>query len=202
MNQAEGARRVESIQAIPTNYKGYRMRSRLEARWAVFFDALGLSWEYEQEGYVCGTSAWLPDFVIGAHHQIPVEIKPADYDKIDLDGYISTITRVTCFSVEKGQSTIARSSLLIFGTPWAYTALFLCSGYESGDVLNVRFSIGRRDDREIWLQDSDNLFAECLLDFNADDSGRYPLDDHPKLEAAVIASKSARFEFGESGATV
>lgn len=31
------------MKAIETRYKGYRFRSRLEARWAVFFDALGLS---------------------------------------------------------------------------------------------------------------------------------------------------------------
>lgn len=36
---------------IETRYKGYRFRSRLEARWAVFFDVLGVRWEYEPEGY-------------------------------------------------------------------------------------------------------------------------------------------------------
>lgn len=40
-----------TIKAIETSYKGYRFRSRLEARWAVFFDALGIEWEYEKEGY-------------------------------------------------------------------------------------------------------------------------------------------------------
>lgn len=28
---------AENIKAIETEYKGYRFRSRLEARWAVFF---------------------------------------------------------------------------------------------------------------------------------------------------------------------
>lgn len=52
-----------SIKAIETHYKGYRFRSRLEARWAVFFDALGLQWEYEPEGYDLGEAGWyLPDF--------------------------------------------------------------------------------------------------------------------------------------------
>lgn len=37
--------------AIQTVYKGYKFRSRLEARWAVFFDALGITWQYEKEGY-------------------------------------------------------------------------------------------------------------------------------------------------------
>lgn len=40
--------------AIETVYKGYRFRSRLEARWAVFFDYLKIRWEYEPEGYYVG----------------------------------------------------------------------------------------------------------------------------------------------------
>ena|ERR1043166_9258726 len=49
--------------AIETQYRGYRFRSRLEARWAVYFDALHLQWEYEKEGFrfACGT-CYLPDF--------------------------------------------------------------------------------------------------------------------------------------------
>ena len=52
-----------SVKPIETVYKGYRFRSRLEARWAVFFDALGAEWEYEPEGFVLedGTR-YLPDF--------------------------------------------------------------------------------------------------------------------------------------------
>lgn len=54
-----------NIKAIETQYKGYRFRSRLEARWAVFFDALGLKWEYEPEGYDLGEGDWyLPDFYL------------------------------------------------------------------------------------------------------------------------------------------
>jgi len=53
------------IKAIETRYKGYRFRSRLEARYAVFFDALGIEWEYEKEGYDLGVKGWyLPDFSI------------------------------------------------------------------------------------------------------------------------------------------
>lgn len=52
------------IKAIPTRYKGYHFRSRLEARWAVFFDAVGIKWEYEKEGYTNGEDNYLPDFVL------------------------------------------------------------------------------------------------------------------------------------------
>lgn len=53
------------IKAIETSYKGYRFRSRLEARWAVFFDALGLKWEYEPEGFDLKAGRYLPDFFLG-----------------------------------------------------------------------------------------------------------------------------------------
>ncbi len=48
--------------AIETVYKGYRFRSRLEARWAVFFDALGIGWDHEKEGYDLDGVWYLPDF--------------------------------------------------------------------------------------------------------------------------------------------
>lgn len=42
---------TEHFKAIETLYAGCRFRSRLEARWAVFFDTLGIEWVYEKEGY-------------------------------------------------------------------------------------------------------------------------------------------------------
>lgn len=53
-----------TIQAINTYYAGHYFRSRLEARWAKVFDDLGLSWEYEPQGYLVGDErrAYLPDF--------------------------------------------------------------------------------------------------------------------------------------------
>lgn len=56
---------MNEIKAIPTEYKGYLFRSRLEARWAVFFDAMGIEWEYEPEGLVLSDGSWyLPDFYL------------------------------------------------------------------------------------------------------------------------------------------
>jgi hypothetical protein len=53
------------IKAIETVYKGYRFRSRLEARWAVFFDALDIEWLYEPEGFENENGyRYLPDFKI------------------------------------------------------------------------------------------------------------------------------------------
>lgn len=42
---------MENIKPIETVYKGYKFRSRLEARWAVFFDSIGIKYLYEHEGY-------------------------------------------------------------------------------------------------------------------------------------------------------
>lgn len=51
------------MKAIETQYKGYRFRSRLEARWAVFFDRLGIKWDYELEGFeLPDGTRYLPDF--------------------------------------------------------------------------------------------------------------------------------------------
>lgn len=38
---------TRTIQAKPTHYAGIDFRSRLEARWAIFFDCAGVEWIYE-----------------------------------------------------------------------------------------------------------------------------------------------------------
>lgn len=54
---------MSAVKAIETLYRGWRFRSRLEARWAIFFDVLGVKYEYEVEGFDLGDLGWyLPDF--------------------------------------------------------------------------------------------------------------------------------------------
>ena len=51
--------------AIETRYKQRLFRSRLEARYAVLFDALEIKWDYEPEGFDLGGGLWyLPDFFL------------------------------------------------------------------------------------------------------------------------------------------
>lgn len=77
------------IQAIETQYKGYRFRSRLEARWAVFFDALNIEWEYEKEGYDLGKTGWyLPDFWLPKQKTF-LEVKPKLTDQAQLGVYLA-----------------------------------------------------------------------------------------------------------------
>lgn len=63
-----------TIKAIPTEYRGRRYRSRLEAKWAAFFDLA--EWRHEYEPLDMGD--WSPDFsiVAGDTGQHLVEVKP------------------------------------------------------------------------------------------------------------------------------
>jgi hypothetical protein len=44
----------------PTRYKSTLFRSRLEARWAAFFDLMGWCWQYEP----IDLEGWTPDFLV------------------------------------------------------------------------------------------------------------------------------------------
>jgi hypothetical protein len=60
-----------TIAAIPTVYRGRTYRSRLEAKWAAFFDRLG--WRHEYEPFDLGS--WSPDFLLPDLDTL-VEVKP------------------------------------------------------------------------------------------------------------------------------
>lgn len=71
---------MTQIRAIETRYKGYRFRSRLEARWAVVLDSASVRFEYEPEGYeLPNGDRYLPDFYLPDFDTI-VEIKPLGPD--------------------------------------------------------------------------------------------------------------------------
>lgn len=70
-----------TIKAHPTMYNGVQYRSRLEARWAAFFDLI--HWEHEYEPI--DLPGWSPDFRVvfpcghsacSGSHSLLVEIKP------------------------------------------------------------------------------------------------------------------------------
>lgn len=58
------------IEAIRTEYNGVMFRSKLEAHWARFFDAVNIEWEYEPTAL----PGWIPDFLIAGHWL--AEVKP------------------------------------------------------------------------------------------------------------------------------
>ena len=92
---------MSHIKAIETKYAGCHFRSRLEARWAVFFDALGLRWQYEPEGYECEwrlqlsdeTFPYLPDFYLPTMNTF-VEVK-GQMDDNELDRFCNAVASLT-----------------------------------------------------------------------------------------------------------
>ena len=52
------------MKPIETRYLNCKFRSRLEARWAAFFKACGIKFDYEAEGYANNNSPYLPDFLL------------------------------------------------------------------------------------------------------------------------------------------
>lgn len=74
---------METIKPIETIYNGYKFRSRLEARWAVFFDAAGIRYEYEPQGFNLGDGiCYLPDFYL-PDDDVWVEIKGKELDDME-----------------------------------------------------------------------------------------------------------------------
>jgi hypothetical protein len=72
---------MNEARAINTQYAGRLFRSRLEARWAVFYNALGIPWMYEPEGFLLSDGAdsvaYLPDFYLPTLNCF-IEIKPQE----------------------------------------------------------------------------------------------------------------------------
>lgn len=161
--------------AIETRYKGYRFRSRLEARWAVFFDTLGLEWEYEPEGFDLGDGVrYLPDFRIGNYW---IEVKPkAGHDEQFAKAKRFAATGATVIGLGGLPGTIAYP---VFGPDG------------EGDVaINADPKYGPF----FWacgVQQWANWADGCSEWLMASDGG--------KLYRAIDAARSARFEFGENG---
>lgn len=84
----------QTVKPIPTTVHGVTTRSRLEARWIVFFEHAEIPWEYEPQAYRIGTRGYLPDFRIRPHHgadQAWMEIKP-HVDTFDDPRWAGTVT--------------------------------------------------------------------------------------------------------------
>lgn len=98
------------IQAKPTLYKGVRFRSRLEARWAVFFDSLGLRWLYEPKTDAVG---YMPDFDLDAGY---AEVKSPAWLDQSLAGQDADIDRWLSFA-----RVVSRPLFVFFGGPGEWT---------------------------------------------------------------------------------
>lgn len=163
------------MQAIETVYKGYRFRSRLEARWAVFFDAMGIKWEYEKEGYDLDGVWYLPDFwlplpetsrLIHRHAGLWLEVKGDNPSMGDVLKLVS-LTRNS-----------KHTGYLVVGIPGDQRT-FYCP----------------REGHERWTDEEPAISPETELYILGTwfDKGWKAVDD------AISASRQARFEFGENG---
>lgn len=187
------------IQAIETHYNGHRFRSRLEARWAVFFDHANIKYQYEPEGYkLSDGSLYLPDFWLpdvnlrsmSAGQGIYVEVKgvyPTEYEEAKLHR----------FAADK----IGDVALLV-GTPT-----------NTDGNPEAQFQIAQPhedDDSDSGWWDNYMLFMRCYncgatkYEFCESNYSHCEMcnsaadERHPTLTAAITAARSARFEHGET----
>lgn len=178
------------IKPIETFYNGYRFRSRLEARYAVFFDAAGIKYEYEPEGYYLPDgSMYLPDFYLpyvggrahvmdekGLYVEVKGKLTEADYNKI----------RLFCGFDDYGYPL--RSVLIVGQIPPCFEDrdalvddyFWNCETID-GDWYHVEFY--RNKNGEIGIYGWDNV----------DD-----FDGFKWFDKAYLTARQARFEHGEN----
>lgn len=163
---------MSSICAIETTYKGYRFRSRLEARWAVFFDALEIPWEYEVQGYSTPLGNYLPDFVLWRTSY--AEVKPADGLRLSP----TALGKMRSFVNSTGLSLI-----LLDGMPEC-----------------VCYAVLRTDNQAEWIDLGASATKGQPCSYcQGQQSPTVAFDG--RIRDAVNAARSARFEYGTSGAT-
>lgn len=189
------------MKAIETKYAGCRFRSRLEARWAVFFQTLHLEWHYEPEGFELPSGTrYLPDFFLPTvslreHSKLGMwlEIKPIqppqeEYNKISEFGaphnkgpllyLVDTHPDDRNVVMLVGSTPSIRSDSALYGHqqmgPWwdSYMAWMRCHW------------CGR-----VKIEFTDAGYNECHT------CGGPTNEREPSLLEALDRAKSARFEF-------
>jgi hypothetical protein len=188
---------MSGMKPIETRYRGYRFRSRLEARWAVFFESLGIAWEYEKEGYDLAELGWyLPDFWL-PQQGCWIEVKPDEPDAADLG-------RVTALASHTGHDVC----LLIGPIPQVEPATVRGEVVWPGSANAINVAFGDVEN----AVDCGHQWHECSLCHYV--AIRYPESDKrlrcgcqgrdvctsDRLIRAYDAARSARFEHGEQGA--
>ena len=176
------------IKAIETHYNGFRFRSRVEARWAVFFDAANIQYEYELEGFNIEGTKYLPDFYLPEYHRW-----------IEIKGKLLTIQEMKkCeeFCFRKDNYGIKFS--IVIGPPQPAAFQFNEPGYK--DCLGI--------EEYTWQWPSElypenmRIYAGKLVEkeyysrFGLGIWGVPDADPAKVLEACKLA-REARFEYGE-----
>lgn len=145
------------MQPIETIYNGYRFRSRLEARWAVFFDAINMEYRYEHEGFDLDGTYYLPDFYL-PRIDCYVEIKPFFNDSI----YDEDEAKARC---RLFRDKTRQSIVLCYGEPKKVWSLFygldMCESSGGSYEGPCTFAYDSRYGAHILIRDdrSDRDFA-------------------------------------------
>jgi hypothetical protein len=170
-----------TLKAIETRYKGYRFRSRLEARWAVYLDTVGLNYEYEPEGFTLENGEqylpdfWLPDVQSWAEVKA-VALRPEELLRC---AYLVRGTGYQCVLLVGTPEAKAYERLMVGEEEWNHRPFEdLISGVVACDAfIDASYVSERR-------------FYVCTGDGETFD---------PSIKRGIQAARSARFEFGESG---
>jgi len=209
---------METVKAIETYYKGYHFRSRLEARWAVFFDTLGIPWKYEDEGFEAEvhdkTVRYLPDFFLPdrwGNGGVYVEVKgdknalKKDWEKHaemhDFGGILPDFSG--SYGENKGLILLSEipepSSSKVYFHPVLqhYKGLAKSYGFFTPNGFEVVRQSGLAE-----LLDITPIHGLDFEDKNWDiDTKQVPTNMHyPTVVNAYTAARSARFEHGQKGA--
>jgi hypothetical protein len=214
-----------SIQPIETVYKGYRFRSRLEARWAVFFDTLGIAWEYEKEGFQLSDGEWyLPDFWLPSFcGGIWAEIKPQGGQFRHIEQFVIDSKQAVwlCEGVPALRAYDVWMPLAvcaILQRPWSWDApdtlpcpecaVVAPSERRCEECEHVRwdtwscegipnFDQALGENRMFWSPGYENQDGTIPRSMVYGSDGK-PLRHAGPLLRAVVAARSARFEHGET----
>lgn len=175
------------LKAIETVYGGHRFRSRLEARWAILFDALGLNWEYEMEGFEFedGTK-YLPDFFIYDTNWF-IEVKP---DVPLSKSEINKINKLDDYPPDYAWGVGVTPKLELIKSPKvSFPNESIASSYKPNE-FSVKELINGADVNN-WSVSRPQSFYRWFLGQNL--SG----DNINFINQAILKAMQARFEFGE-----
>ena len=191
-----------SLKPIPTEYKGHLFRSRLEARWAVFFDACGVEWEYEPEGFDLGDGVrYLPDFLL---HGVA--------GRADGDLFVEVKGRMNACDAEKIKR-FAEAGMPVNGGKSATAILVVSQIPDGNDALDIEdyistkaytdnhgfpcpFNFETIDGDYFAAHPGINLEGQFEL-FGDDSSYLCEMDEYATVRAYKLA-RQARFEYGET----
>jgi hypothetical protein len=173
-----------------------RARSRLEARWAIFFDVLGVRWEYEKDGYVLNSGRYLPDFWM-PDLECFIEIKGSrpTTNECDLAAQLSAETDNPVYIFAGG----------IFAPdytrrPPAPSSFAFLSGLADDPYLWCRCAscgkFGIQFDGRSFRMPCHRKDGPC---FNKLDGDRGITFDDARIVKSFTMAAQARFEFGERG---